>query len=99
MVDLRQKLGGRNVGLLHDVLNPLIEFLDLRRRTQIDRIVGVDLLDRLDFLVRLFSAFKHLGERQMVWHNIFVQVDIMDHIVLQQLRNDLVALVVRNHDL
>ena len=99
LVDLGQELRGGDIGLFQDVLNLLVELLDLRRCTHLDGVILVDLLDRLDLLVRLFGAFEQLGKRQLVRHHVLVQVDVVDHIELQELADDLIALIVWNHDL
>ena len=99
LVDLRHELRRSHIGSRQYVLDLLIEFLDFGGRAKIDEVVGVDLLDRLNLLVGLFSAFEKLGEGQLVGHDVLVEVDVVHHFKLEQVRDNLVTLVIRNHDL
>ena len=57
VIDLRKEFTRGDVRLGKDVFDRLVELFHFRRGAQLHRIVGVNLLNRLNFLARLFGAF------------------------------------------
>ena len=99
LVDLGEELAGSDVGLGQNVVNLLVELLNLGGGSQLDGIVIIDLLDHFDLFGGFFGAFEQLRVAQFVGQNVFVQVHVVNHVQLKQLRDGLVALIVRDHDL